>query len=387
MAAYWWLGACLILLLGVLVSRNQTRTNTFIGWPTEELVGDVRIVHISDTHNLHDQITRDLAELKADMLIHTGDFSAAGTLDEFADFNCWLAEISPYFPRGVYLVLGNHDYKFLNGLSPDEELVKVMASDEERKKYIQTKLSNAVVLDNEALKVPVGVRGELTLTLYGAPWNPFQSSPTYPDRVRNDSRVKNDHDRVFLKWSENIPEERKQKWVAGQAWRYDEIPTNGSIDILLTHVPPFGVFDKQPIFGNWGSSSPLLTALQNSKPRMHLFGHVHAQRGYWEKTETENPVATKDSKDPRARETKIIGGVQYASTTHEEVKEGLMKGGADEGIQFLANTAVMSDRTVQPFAKKKIVGKPRLICGTWKAPREGGKGRWYFQGAGGNSNS
>jgi len=169
-------------------------------------------VHISDTHRRHDEVTKDLLEAGvADMLIHTGDFCDDGTDEEFASFNRWLGEVKDRFPRGVYVVLGNHDYKFLNGLYQMEELIAIMASDEERRKYMQKKLPNAVVLDNELRKVTVGANNELTLTLFASPWNPFQSSPTYPDRVFAKSKVKTDHDRVFLRWSESLPEERKKK--------------------------------------------------------------------------------------------------------------------------------------------------------------------------------
>ena len=40
-------------------------------------------------------------------------------------------------------------------------------------------------------------------------------------------------------------------------------------------------------------------------------------------------------------------------------------------MQFIANTALMSDRTVQPLAKKKIAGPPRLIEATWTPASEG----------------
>ena len=66
-------------------------------------------------------------------------------------------------------------------------------------------------------------------------------------------------------------------------------------------MPPLGVFDRMPVIGSWGSSLPLLTALKRAKPRAHLFGHVHAQRGYWEKS----------------LDGSMSGGVQYAKTTND----------------------------------------------------------------------
>lgn len=234
-----------------------------------------------------------------------------------------------------------------------------MVSDDSRRKYMNTKLSNAIVLDNEAITIHVGdPTKNMTLKIFGSPWNPFQYTPTNPDRVNADKAPSSDHDRVFQKWSSLQPKERKAKWSPGEAWRYDEIPSD--VDILMTHIPPFGVFDKMPVLQNWGSSQPLKTIVASTKPRVHLFGHVHAQRGWWEKKNS----------------TTIVGGVQYATTTNEEVKDELL-GGADSKTQILACTAMMSDRTVNPFAKKQIMGKPRLICGTWV------EGEWKWTAAGG----
>jgi hypothetical protein len=310
-----------------------------------------------------------------------------GTEEEFQDFNRWLGQVQPHFPRGVYVILGNHDYKFLNGTEASEELIEVLASDEKRREFLAKKLPNAIVLDSESKKVTVGPNNDLTLTIYALPWNPWQSSPTYPDRITSDGSIKSDHDRVFLKWCEGVPEDQKKRWRSGEAWRYEEIPADGSIDILITHVPPLGVFDKQPVLANWGSSEALLSTLLEAKPRMHLFGHVHAQRGFWEKIDV--PASNEEGGQVGGKEgspvvTVIQGGVQYAKATNEEKKDDLMEGGEDVGIQFMANSALMSDRTVQPFAKKKIVGKPRLICGTWRAGEEG-KGKWYFRGTGGGA--
>lgn len=318
---------------------------------------------MSDTHNRQDEITKDLKELEADMLIHTGDFSDDGTEQEYQEFNKWLGEIKDRFPLGIYVVLGNHDYKFLDALSSSDDIIATMTSDEKRRKYMQQKISNAIVLDNEVKTISVG---NLSLTIFGSPWNPFQSSPTYPDRVIDiGGTPKTDHDRVFLKWSELISAERKKQWGSNEAWRYDEIPTDGSVDILLTHVPPFGVFDKQPLVSNWGSSQPLFSALKNVKPRAHIFGHVHAQRGFWEK---------------KINTTEIVGGVQYASTTNEQSKNELI---TDFGVQFLANSALMSDRTVNPFSAKKIAGIPRILCGSWITKDSKRGGEWFFHSEGG----
>ena len=328
----------------------------------------VRIVHISDTHGRH----ADLALPPAEMLIHTGDFCEDGTDAEWASFNLWLGEIKPNY-RWLFVVMGNHDYKFLDGITASDILIETLATDEKRRAFLQAKLSNAVVLDNEQLDVAVGEHSNLNLTLYASPWNPWQSSPTHADRVMMlGGRAASDHDRVFEAWSSKIAPDRKATWNPGEASRYDEIPPD--IDILLTHVPPLGVFDRMPVLGSWGSSEKLLAALKRAAPRAHLFGHVHAQRGYWEKASLDDA---------------LLGGVQYAKTTYDKEIRRLF--GAVSGVQFVANTALMSDRTVQPLGKKKIAGLPRLIRATWTPASEGSvrdpsgsagasgpPGQWHF---------
>lgn len=62
-----------------------------------------KILHISDTHGCH----RRLFDLpKADMLIHSGDFTMNGSEQEAIDFMNWFCDL-PY-PHKVF-ICGNHD--------------------------------------------------------------------------------------------------------------------------------------------------------------------------------------------------------------------------------------------------------------------------------------
>eukprot|EP01084_Bolivina_argentea_P053296 97837_1 len=302
----------------------------------------ITIVHISDTHDHHKQVI--LPE--GDILIHTGDFCNNATKSEYARFNSFLGKYTSKFPLGIYVILGNHDYKFLNSIDQNEQLIQTMADTKLRKTYFNKLIPNACVIDNETIKIKIQTD---ILTLHGVPWTPFQSKPTYPEKV---PKVGTGHYRVLEQYkklnnisgtSENVPN------------FYDRIPDN--VDIVLCHIPPYGIFDQMPVYPypHWGSSSILLHSISDKNVRCLLFGHVHAQRGYWEK------IKIKDN-------WKIIGGCEYAKITDDTRKKGIIhdlmlgKNGNDlNGVQFIANTALMSDRTVQPFAKKKIVGKPRVI--------------------------
>ena len=61
----------------------------------------MRIVHISDTHNRHRQLTK-LPE--GDVIVHSGDFTMAGTEAEALDFMEWFCDL-PY--RHKVFIAGN----------------------------------------------------------------------------------------------------------------------------------------------------------------------------------------------------------------------------------------------------------------------------------------
>ena len=259
----------------------------------------------------------------------------------------------------------------------------------------------------EKVKEEMGKKGEVPLHIYGAPWSPIQSSPTHPDQVGVGVCG---HTRIYEQWSAQQPLERKRAWEGtGCAWRYDEIPgVDGSkgdriaggestmdgeygentmdgggyvdnimdggryggrgIDVLLTHVPPEGVLDRMPLYGSWGSSRPLLHAVRMAQPRMHLFGHVHAQRGFWWRKQVESRGSNKPQE---VVELKVY--MTHGKKTREDVVGEVL--GETSRTQLLVNSAQMTDRTVKIFAKKKAVVRARVIEGIW-----GGQGgEWDFQ--------
>ena len=63
----------------------------------------MHILHISDTHNLHRALT-DLPP--ADLIIHSGDVSMAGTGKEVMDFINWFTALN--YPYKIFIA-GNHD--------------------------------------------------------------------------------------------------------------------------------------------------------------------------------------------------------------------------------------------------------------------------------------
>lgn len=63
----------------------------------------MHILHLSDTHNRHNSLTN-LPE--ADVIIHSGDFSFAGTASEFSDFLKWFSSLN--YHHKIFIG-GNHD--------------------------------------------------------------------------------------------------------------------------------------------------------------------------------------------------------------------------------------------------------------------------------------
>lgn len=60
-----------------------------------------------------------------------------------------------------------------------------------------------------------------------------------------------------------------------QAVNIEKIPDH--TDVLITHSPPFGVLDFDDNI-NYGDEL-LLKKIMEIQPRLHLFGHIHAQHG------------------------------------------------------------------------------------------------------------
>ncbi len=64
----------------------------------------MRILHLSDTHNLH----RELKDLpKADLIIHSGDISFSGEGNEVMDFIDWFCKLDYNYK---IFISGNHDF-------------------------------------------------------------------------------------------------------------------------------------------------------------------------------------------------------------------------------------------------------------------------------------
>jgi Icc-related predicted phosphoesterase len=177
----------------------------------------MRIIFLSDTHNCLNYIKVP----DGDLLIHCGDSTMQGTIDELKRFNAALERL-PHQHKVV--IAGNHEFIFES--QPDVG---------------RSLLTAATYLQDESVTIS-GVK------IYGSPWQP-----------------------EFGGWAFNLP---RNSPAITKVW--DKIP--GDTDILVTHGPPFGILDKTA-GGDPVGCEVLRDRLKDIHPRIHCFGHIHHSYG------------------------------------------------------------------------------------------------------------
>lgn len=177
------------------------------------------LVFISDTHNLHKRITEYLPS--GDVIIHSGDVTNTGTILEIISFLSWFGSL-PY--KHKIFIAGNHDFYFQN-ISKDN-LENIIPN-------------NVHYLYNSSILID-GIK--------------FWGSPDQP---------------IFCNWAFNkTKEELKKTW--------SKIPEN--TDVLITHCPPNKILDKTLDGYNVGCKA-LRNKIDNIKPKINVFGHIHEAYG------------------------------------------------------------------------------------------------------------
>lgn len=178
----------------------------------------LRIVAMADTHSYHD----DLDVPDGDVLIHAGDLTRSGSLEELEAAHAFLAR-QPHPHKLV--VAGNHERCL-----------------EDQPDAARRILTDVTYLQDEAVSIG-GV------SFYGSPWQP-----------------------AFHSWAFNVERgpELAQRWAL--------IPQN--TDVLVTHAPPIGIGDRIAEDHRAGCAD-LLHRVLTVQPKLHLFGHIHTDRGRW----------------------------------------------------------------------------------------------------------
>jgi 3',5'-cyclic AMP phosphodiesterase CpdA len=90
------------------ISKTQRVIKIHAKPPTQPATDNkVRVVAISDTHSLTHNIKYDIPY--GDILIHAGDFTQCGRLEEVVDFNNWIEKL-PH--KHKLCIAGNHELSF-----------------------------------------------------------------------------------------------------------------------------------------------------------------------------------------------------------------------------------------------------------------------------------
>lgn len=199
----------------------------------------MKIVCISDTHQKLDQVTVP----DGDILLHAGDLSWVGSLEEIAKELKALGEKAKKFKACVFIA-GNHDRM----AQQNPELIESIAKD------------NGLIYLQDSLVVVEGQK------IYGSPWTPAFGRG----------------------WAFQLGTVQQSEEI------WAKIPEG--VDIVVTHGPPHGLLDgverdsvdRDPI--SWEITKRythtehvgcpfLLDRLLKIKPRLWVGGHIHEGYG------------------------------------------------------------------------------------------------------------
>ena len=199
----------------------------------------MRITLFSDTHQKHNLITNDL--IGGDILLCAGDIMNSGyDKNDIYSFCDWFEKIDNYDTK--IFIAGNHCRYFEN--HPEE--ARGILTGYKTIEYLQ---------DEECILYfdgPNGDTPEDNIHIYGSPWQP-----------------------EFFSWAFNLPrnsEKMKAHW--------DAIPAN--TDILVTHGPPYGYLDIPGGQNTLRVGCEMLRyRVDEIKPKIHVFGHIHGSYGHY----------------------------------------------------------------------------------------------------------
>ncbi len=169
----------------------------------------------------------------SDLIIHSGDYTHVGYKHQVQQFCKWYNELKNVGKK--IFINGNHE--------------KHVETNPEFLESTLKQYPNLVHLQDETYGL-YDMDVDKTINIYGSPWQP-----------------------EFCNWGFNLPRngsELKEKW--------DNIPEN--TDILITHGPPHGILDVMEYDPRHLGDELLRTRVDELKPKIHVFGHIHSGYGY-----------------------------------------------------------------------------------------------------------
>jgi predicted phosphohydrolase len=223
-----------------------------------------RFLILSDTHSLDfDDVEKCGGKCrppfpKADAILHCGDLTHIGGLDDLEKFVRMIGEMDAELKL---VIAGNHDMT----LDPNYWIAHGDDFTEEKHKQAKEIMTGPLAMEagmtylEEGLKI-FTLKNGAKFTIFTSPYTPefYDWGFPYP---RHEDRYSN----------------AAQADKASASTAVSPIPDHGTVDIVMTHGPPQFVLD-QCANGNVGCEH-LLRALHRCRPRLHCFGHIHEGHG------------------------------------------------------------------------------------------------------------
>jgi Icc-related predicted phosphoesterase len=208
----------------------------------------MRITHISDTHNKHNQLNGKLPG--GQLLIHSGDFTSIGRKHEVEKFIEWFGKQD--YTHKVFIA-GNHDLTFQSERMYEEKSAHFerrvfdTPGSEGKPDWLVELLNNLPTgmyyLENTSIKLE-------GINIWGSPHSPS----------------------FGYGWAFN----KDRGHDISQCW--NEIPMN--TDIVITHTPIYGYNDRASNTNQNVGCSDLYHRLREVQPHLHFAGHIHEAYGW-----------------------------------------------------------------------------------------------------------
>ena len=213
----------------------------------------MKITHISDTHNKHNQLNGKLPG--GDLLIHSGDITSLGRKDEVERFVKWFNGIDNYTNK--VFIAGNHDMTFDREILLRDKLAHFEGRDkndydtscsEGKPAWLEELLGihlrpNVFYLENNFIEID-------QIKIWGSPITPS----------------------FGYGWAFN----KDRGYDINQIWNW--IPND--TDIVITHGPIYGYCDRTSREGLNVGCADLYHRLNEVRPQLHFSGHIHEAYGY-----------------------------------------------------------------------------------------------------------
>jgi Icc-related predicted phosphoesterase len=208
----------------------------------------MRITHISDTHNKHNQLNGKLPG--GQLLIHSGDFTSIGRKHEVEKFIEWFGKQD--YTHKVFIA-GNHDLTFQSERMYEEKSAHFerrvfdTPGSEGKPDWLVELLNNLPTgmyyLENTSIKLE-------GINIWGSPHSPS----------------------FGYGWAFN----KDRGHDISQCW--NEIPMD--TDIVITHTPIYGYNDRASNTNQNVGCSDLYHRLREVQPHLHFAGHIHEAYGW-----------------------------------------------------------------------------------------------------------